>query len=150
LKVFGRSAYGSRKAVTSGIYKDSKGNKVLDVTLGESILKGIGFQPNSVAKVQNAASEVFQMKDVYNVRRAELTGQMARALFEADHDEMRQVPEAVKRWNEDNAETPIRLNMPSIISKVKTMREDKATRLERTSPKGMRETVRKQMSEAHQ
>jgi len=132
----------------TGEYHDEKENKIIDTTPTEAVAKMIGFQPNNVAKMQSAASDVFQMKDVYAVRRSEISAAMARAMYDHDADAITEVRASVKRWNEDNPATPIHLNMPAIVKKVRTMREDKATRLEKASPKAVRAEVRKQMAEA--
>ena len=51
------------------------------------------------------------------------------------------------RWNESNPDMKININMASVIKQVRAMREDKATRLEKASPKGLRAQVRAELAQ---
>ncbi|WP_197065116.1 PLxRFG domain-containing protein, partial [Delftia sp. ZNC0008] len=51
-----RNAFKGADMAASGMYKDTKGYKVIDTTLSEAIAKAAGFQPKSVAEVQEANS----------------------------------------------------------------------------------------------
>jgi hypothetical protein len=131
-------------------YRDTKGRKVIDTTPTEAVLKAIGFQPNSVARVQEATGEVQQAIALTKLRQTELSADMAQAMYEKDADKVAEVREALKRWNESNPDAQIRLSMPAVIKRVKAMREDKATRLEKTAPKSMRAEVRRELQDATQ
>jgi hypothetical protein len=53
----------------------------------------------------------------------------------------------MERWNSTNPESVSHISVPAVLRRVKAMREDKATRMERTAPKGMRADVRRQQAE---
>jgi hypothetical protein len=129
-------------------YRDAKGRKVIDTTPAEAILKAIGFQPNSVARVQEATGEIQQAVALTKLRTSELTADMAQAVFEKDEAKKADVRTAMQRWNESNPEAKITINMASVIQRVKAMREDKATRIEKTAPKSMRAEVRRELQGA--
>jgi hypothetical protein len=57
-------AKGADMAAT-GMYRDTKGYKVIDTTLAEAAAKAIGFQPKSVAEVQEANSFMQRSKSFY-------------------------------------------------------------------------------------
>lgn len=133
---------------STGMYRDQGGKKVVDATAFEAAMKGLGFQPNAVARLQEAGRATDQIKQTYLVRQSELTHDMERAIFEGDEEAKADVRDAIKRWNADNTTTPIKLNMPSILRQVRLMRMDKAQRLETTAPKAIRQEVRRQLSEA--
>lgn len=132
----------------TGTYRDDSGRKVIDTTVPEAIMKGIGFQPNSVAQVQEAAGEAQQMVAQTRLRGTELTQQMAQAVFEKDQGKVAEVRAMVARWNENNPEAPVKISMPSVLARVRAMREDKATRLANAAPKAVRAEVRRQMADA--
>ncbi len=132
----------------TGSYRDNGGRKVIDTSPAEAVAKMIGFQPNSVARVQEATSEVQQQVAMTRLRQSELSADMAQAVYEKDQAKIEDVRASVRRWNADNPEAAIRLNMGSVLQKVRQMREDKATRIERSSPRGMRAAVRQQLAEA--
>ena len=51
-------------------------------------------------------------------------------------------------WNSRNPDSPIRINTAQLLKRIKAMREDKLTRIEKTAPKEIRGTVRREISEA--
>ena len=148
LPVAGRNVVQAADMLKTDSYRDQKGRKVIDTTPLEAVAKGIGFQPNNVARVQQAAGEVMQMVGMAKMRQSELSTEMAQAMFEHDQDKIAEVRAMLARWNSTNPESAIRINMAGVLTKLKAMREDKATRIEHTAPKSMRADVRKQMQGA--
>ncbi|HWH81275.1 MAG TPA: PLxRFG domain-containing protein [Burkholderiaceae bacterium] len=148
LPVAGRNLVKSGDMLRTGSYNDDKGRKVLETTPGEAIAKGLGFQPNTVARVQEAAGEVYQAVQTAKMRQGEISNDLAQAIFAKDQDAIASARAALARWNTANPETPIRLNMAGVIQKVKAMREDKATRMEKTAPAAMRGEIRRQFEAA--
>lgn len=59
---------------------------------------------------------------------------------------VQQARDAMKLWNENNPAAPIKIAMPQVIKRVKSMREDKATRIAKTTPKEIRATVRRELA----
>jgi acetylornithine/succinyldiaminopimelate/putrescine aminotransferase len=68
----------------SGIYKDSKGRKVIDVTLGEAVAKAVGFQPKSVAETQEATATEQNLIGQNRAMKERLTADMAQAVYDKD------------------------------------------------------------------
>jgi hypothetical protein len=89
------------------MYRDQSGRKVLDTDGLEAAFEALGFQPNSVARVQEASREAQSMKDVYNVRKSELQGETARAIFEGDEKGEEAVRDAALEYQQcDHSHRP--------------------------------------------
>ena len=126
----------------SGMYKDTKGYKVLDTTLTEAASKFIGFQPRSVAEVQEGNSFMMRSKSFYSQQSAEIKAQWADALFRKDQDDVQKVRERLSKWNRDNPEQPIRVNMTDVWKRVREMNKDRTQRIADTAPKALRRQMR--------
>ena len=139
-------AKGADMAV-SGIYKDSKGYKVIDTTLDEAILKAIGFQPRSVAEVQESNSFMQRSKSFYIQTSSDIKAKWAQALFEKDAAGVERARERVQEWNRKNPDQPIRINMPDIWKRVAQMGKDRTDRIADTAPKALRQQLRSMAQE---
>lgn len=134
-------AKGADMAV-SGMYKDSKGYKVIDTTLDEAILKAIGFQPRSVAEVQESNSFMQRSKSFYIQTSSDIKAKWAQALFEKNPEGVERARERVQEWNRKNPDQPIRINMPDIWKRVAQMGKDRTDRIADTAPKALRQQLR--------
>lgn len=132
----------------SGMYKDAKGYKVIDTTLGEALAKAGGFQPRSVAQVQEANSFMMRSRSFYQQNSAEIKAQWADALFRKDEAALERVRERLAAWNRDNPEQPIVVKMPDVWKKVREMGKDRTERIAATSPKALRQQMREMAAEA--
>jgi hypothetical protein len=130
---------------STGQYKDDKGRKVIDVDGFEATMKALGFQPTDVARVQEATG--LQQQLIAGNKQAEgrFAERWAKAVAESDQDALAKVREDIRSWNEKNPDTRILINRSQIAKRVQALREDKATRIERTAPKEIRSTVRREL-----
>ena len=126
----------------SGIYKDTKGYKVIDTTLDEALAKAIGFQPKSVAQVQEAAGFMQRSRSFYAKTSSEIKAQWAQALFNKDEAALEDVRERLAAWNRNNPEQPIVVKMPDVWKRVREMGKDRNQRIAETAPKALREQMR--------
>jgi hypothetical protein len=143
--VAARNVVKAADMVETGMYRDTSGKKIIDTSSAEALLKGIGFQPNSVARVQAASNDVRRMVELNKRTEAEIADQWALGIFEGD---TAKVAEAIKRrnqWNEDNPKTPIRIEMSQVLRRVRQMRMTKAERMAKTAPKEIREAARREL-----
>ncbi|WP_440111786.1 PLxRFG domain-containing protein [Acidovorax sp. BL-A-41-H1] len=127
---------------TSGIYKDTKGYKVIDTTLPEAASKFIGFQPRSVADVQQANSFMQRSKSFYVQTSSEIKAQWAAALFSKDEAALQDVRDRLDAWNRNNPDQRINVNMPDVWKRVREMGKDRTERIADTAPKALREQMR--------
>lgn len=131
----------------SGIYKDTKGYKVIDTTLDEAIAKAIGFQPHSVAEVQQSNSFMQRSKSFYVQTSSEIKAQWAQALFDKDDAALERARERLADWNRNNPDQPIVVKMPDIWKKVREMGKDRTQRIADTAPKALRQQMREMARE---
>ncbi|OAD83929.1 hypothetical protein ATN89_12195 [Comamonas thiooxydans] len=134
-------AKGADMAAT-GMYRDTKGYKVIDTTLAEAAAKAIGFQPKSVAEVQEANSFMQRSKSFYTQTSSDIKAQWADALFRKDEAAVQRVRERLADWNRDNPEQPIVVKMPDVWKRVREMGQDRSDRIADTAPKALRERMR--------
>jgi hypothetical protein len=130
-----------------GMYRDTKGAKVINTTTGEALAKMAGFQPASVSQVQEANYLNQRAKDFYNLKTQEIRAKWAMGIFENDPAKVAQARQMMQEWNEDNPDQRMTANMPAIIKKVREMRKDKAQRIADTAPKAMRAQMRESAME---
>ncbi len=131
--------------VNMGMYRDSKGAKVLDTDATDAVMRGIGFQPNDVKKVQDASFEVQRMIGLNKLTESELSARWALGLFEKDSDKVQAAREDLAEWNRANPESPIRIKFGQVLQRVKKMNESKETRMIKTAPKEIRNAVRAEL-----
>lgn len=137
-----RNAVKGADMAASGIYKDSKGYKVIDTTLDEAVFKMIGFQPRSVAEVQEANSFMQRSKSFYIQTSNEIRAQWAKALFEKDDAAVAAARARLERWNSLNPDQPIRINMPDVWKRAREMGKDRTQRIAETAPTAIRQQMR--------
>lgn len=148
LPVAAQNAIKGASMAATGEYRDTKGRKVLDTTLGEAVAKAIGFQPNSVARTQEAAREVARTIELVKLEKSEIQSDWAQGLADGDTDAVQSARERLMNWNRSNPEAPIRVSVRDIRKKVLTLQQDRATRLAKTAPKAMRGEIKKTLEEA--
>jgi len=125
-----------------GMYRNSAGQKVLDTSPADAITKAVGFQPAEVAREQRSMSVEKQSTDLAQVTKREILNSWAQALFDKDQAGVQAARQQLQQWNADNPEWKIAIGVPSVLQKVKAMRESKEDRTVRSTPKSMRATVR--------
>lgn len=126
----------------SGIYKDTKGYKVIDTTLDEAVAKAIGFQPRSVAQVQESNSFMQRSKSFYTQTSSEIKAQWADALFNKDEAGVERARERLATWNKNNPDQPIVVKMPDVWKRVREMGKDRTNRIADTAPRALRQQMR--------
>ena len=138
-------AKGADMSVT-GMYRDTKGYKVLDTNLLEAALKSVGFQPESVARVQEANWLNQRGKAFYNMKAQEIRSMWAAGIFEKDDAKVQRAREAIADWNAKNPEQPMLIRIPDIMRRVREMAKTKDQRIADTAPKAMRVQMREDVA----
>lgn len=132
----------------TGMYRDAKGYKVLDTNTLEAALKGIGFQPNSVATIQEANGINQGAKAFYNLRAQEIRALWAQGVFEGDQQKVQEARDQVAAWNRKNPEQPMLVRIPDVMRRVREMRKSKDERIADTAPRAMRAQMREEAARA--
>lgn len=131
----------------SGSYKDARGYKVNDTTDAEAVMKMVGFQPNSTADIQDAKGQALNMIAQNRMRSTEITEHWAQGLANGDKAMVDEARDMRDDWNAKNPDTPIKVNMPAVIKRVKAMHQDAAMRTQKTAPAALKQTVRRELAE---
>jgi hypothetical protein len=141
------NAYKGAEMMATGVYKDTSGKKVMDVSNTDGALKFIGIQPAIVADDSQANRIAQQDIGTQRWKQQAVSSEYAKALVDGDQDTLASVRKEIKEWNENNPRAAhIQLSMSSIQSQVKALRSTRDQRTVKNAPKGMRgdiqETVR--------
>ncbi len=126
-------------------YRDTRGRKVLETTDLEAALKAIGFQPASVAKVQDANYLNQRAKDFYSLSADRISAAWAAGIYEKDSGKVQEARDMIAQWNEDNPDQPMMIRMPNILRRVREMGKDKSQRIADTAPRAMRQQLREEL-----
>jgi hypothetical protein len=129
----------------TGMYRDAKGRKVIDTDPIDAAFKAIGFQPADVGRVQAASATKQRMIALNKVTEARIADEWAKGVFEKDPAKVEAARNELRKWNRDNPDSPIKIQMGQIRKRVKAMSESKAERLAKTAPKEIREGVRRDL-----
>lgn len=132
----------------TGMYRDAKGYKVLETNHLEAALKAIGFQPQSVATIQEANGINQQAKAFYNLRAQEIRAQWAAGIFEKDEAKVRSAREAIADWNAKNPDQPMVIRITDVNRRVREMSKSKDQRIADTAPRAMRQQMREDATRA--
>lgn len=136
------NAYLGWKMYSEGIYTDTRGRKVMDVSPLDAAMKGIGLQPAGVAAESRAAGTAFEKRALFSKVKSEITEQMALGQFENDKAKIQAARERLADWNRKNPDAQIVLSGQAVRRRVTEMRRDRADRLVRSTPKELRAQVR--------
>lgn len=130
----------------TGIYKDTRGYKVSDVTAAESWLKMLGLQPESVASKTRRLSDEIQDKGMVTMMEAMIADRWAAGLAEKDPAKVQAARDALAAWNRNNPETPIRIKPMQITRRVREINRTREERFLRTAPKEMRGAAARELA----
>ena len=130
---------------TSGMYKDAKGKKVIDTDGYDAFIKAVGFQPNDVAKVQEATRVVQRRVAGARLAETEIADEWAKRVFEKDVTAAQWGQQQIRDWNARNEDSPIKIGYQQITKRVREMNKTKAERLAAAAPKEMRAAVKREL-----
>lgn len=134
---------------TTGQYRDKDGRKVLDTDGMDALVKAIGFQPTDVARVQEASRDAQSLIAVARMRESEIVAEWARAMVDHDTAGQQAARDAIRQWNIDNPDTPIKVKPGQVLKKAQNMRMSKAERIEKSAPKEVRAAARRELEQAN-
>lgn len=146
-KAVSNMAKGADMANT-GMYRDDKGYKVIDTSPAEAGLKAFGFQPKSVADIQESNAINQEQKSYYNLRAQEIRAKWADGIFEGDPEKVADARGEIATWNEKNPDQPMVIKINSVWRRVREMRKSKDERIADTAPKAMRAKMREDAAQA--
>lgn len=122
----------------TGIYKDTKGYKVTDVSPVDAAFKFAGFQPLKVSKIQEANYLGQTATSYYSLRASNIRALWAAGVVEGNSSKVADARAAVKDWNAKNPDQKIIIKPTDIARRVREMKMDKSERVTKLAPKSMR------------
>ena len=143
-----RNAVKGTDMLTSGIYKDTKGYKVDDVTPIDAAFKAIGFQPKDISKVQGAAWLSQSGTAYYNLRASEIRSLWAAGISEGNKSKIADAQAALKDWNRKNPDQVIVIRPTDIQRRIREMNMNKSDRVTKLAPKTMRAQIQDDFANA--
>jgi hypothetical protein len=146
LPMAGRNVIKAADMANMGMYRDQRGNKVIDTDLIDAAFKGIGFQPNAVKQVQDATGEAQRMIAQNKIRETEIADKWAQGMFEKNQTKVTDARQELADWNSDNPDMRIKINMGQILKRLQAMRMSKEQRIEKTAPKEIRAQVHRELA----
>jgi hypothetical protein len=133
---------------TMGFYRDTRGRKVIDTNGWEALAKSMGFQPVSVKQIQEATFTQQILISQNKIRETEIADKMARARIERKPELAQDAREELAEWNRKNPQSPISIDASQINRRVQQAMMEKAKRLEKTAPKEIRDSVKRELERA--
>lgn len=125
----------------TGMYRDTRGRKVIETGPVDAFSKAIGFQPSEVAGVQRGTRIVQQDIALQKKTAMEIADQKAQAIIEKDPELAAKAARQLAKWNADNPEMPISISPQQVLSRVKAALLTKEERMVKTAPPAMRARV---------
>ncbi|MGP9490817.1 PLxRFG domain-containing protein [Psychrobacter sp. AOP7-B1-24] len=141
-----RNAIKGADMATSGIYKDTKGYKVADVSPVDAAFKGLGFQPRDISKIQEANYLGQSATSYYNLRASNIRALWAAGVVEGNQTKVADARAAVKDWNAKNPDQKIIIKPSDIARRVREMRMDKVDRVIKRAPRTARSGVAQELN----
>jgi hypothetical protein len=124
---------------TTGVYTDLKGRKVAEVSLSESISKGIGLHPNSVADVQKSKGILMQDVNLARAVASSIAELWAQGIHEKDADKKERAKKMRDDWNRINPDTPVSVKLGSVLQRARQMELTASQRMIKSVPKALKE-----------
>lgn len=134
--------YRAAEMAQTGEYRDLKGSKVADASVGDAIIKGVGFQPIAVADQQERTRMLQRDVDLVKYEQEQFNRRYADAVRDDDQEALAKVREDLQNWNSSNPELPIKLNLGAIRNRIKQAELSKEDRFVKSAPKQMRQRLR--------
>jgi predicted RNA methylase len=126
----------------TGEYRNTKGEKVMNVDAVDGAMKFVGFQPAQVARESMQAREVQRSIQLAKNVEGEIAAKWAQGLNEKDPAMVAEAKQALADWNAKNQETPMRIGMQQVIQRVRNLQSTRAQRAEKAAPRELRPLVR--------
>ncbi|MFM7010967.1 MAG: PLxRFG domain-containing protein, partial [Betaproteobacteria bacterium] len=125
-----------------GYYTDTKGRKVVDTDMKDAFFKTLGFNPSVVSESSRAREEIFNRSAVLRDMKARISERWADGIANRNPDKVAEARAVLARWNENNPDDQIRVNMAGILRRAKEARATASDRAVKAAPKELRETAK--------
>lgn len=135
------------EVIRSGEFRNTRDERVMDVSPVGGAFKMVGFQPNEVAKDSQRLQDLRQSETLAKETKARIMKEWARAIADGDTQGQADALKARDEWNEKNPDMPIRVRRSEAVKKARQMKMDRDARFLKTVGKERREAVAKELNE---
>jgi hypothetical protein len=116
------NAYKAQQMLQNGYAMDSKGRRVVDTDTGDAFSKALGFNPAVVAESGRAREEVFNQAAMLRDMKARISERWADGIAHREPEKAAEARAMLARWNENNPETPIRIDLAAVLRRARLAR----------------------------
>jgi hypothetical protein len=135
------NAYKAQQMLQNGYAMDSKGRRVVDTDTGDAFSKALGFNPAVVAESGRAREEVFNQAAMLRDMKARISERWADGIAHREPEKAAEARAMLARWNENNPETPIRIDLAAVLRRARLARMSAAGRTLKATPKELRQAA---------
>ena len=140
-----KNALMAKEMWQTGKYKDIGNKLVTEVTPADAIAKGIGFQPNSVARKQRAIRETQIEIDIVTSKQGEFMTRIANAVADNDGEGREKALRDLREWNATNPDYRIRIGAGALRQAVRQRVMSKDVRFIKQAPKTIRSRINEEL-----
>lgn len=133
---------------STGYAEDSKGRRTIPVSGPESVAKGVGFNPKTVADFGAIKRDIAQDTRMLSVKREEFTSAIADAILSGDRDAGKAALAEMAQWNMDNPKMRVVIAPGAVVKRVKEARTEGADRFLKAVPKAIRADSRQEFAQS--
>lgn len=132
----------------TGRATDMRGKPTIPVSPLESLAKGVGFNPKSVADYGTIKRDSTQDDRLIDVTRERFTAAIVDAILADDPDARREALQDVVDWNKRNPDARIAINPAAVRKRVMDMRSEGPARVIKSLSPSLRQQARQEFADA--
>lgn len=97
------AASGAEIAIT-GSYRNTKGDKIMDLDKTDAVIKSLAFNPSNNARPGRDRSNAYDMKNMLKAKTDYFSKHLAEAIYQEDDERVDKLYNEMDKWNDRNAE----------------------------------------------
>ena len=101
---FVRDAASGVEIAMTGSYRNTKGDKIMDLDKTDAVIKSLAFNPANNAKPGRDRSNAYNMKNMLKAKTDYFSKHLAEAIYQDDDARIDQLYNEMDEWNDKNAE----------------------------------------------
>jgi len=99
-----RDAASGAEIALTGSYRNTKGDKIMDLDKTDAVIKSMAFNPSNNARPGRDRSNAYQMKNMLKAKTDYFSKHLAEAIYQDDDERVDALYNEMDAWNERNAE----------------------------------------------
>lgn len=101
---FVRDAASGAEIAITGSYRNTKGDKIMDLDRTDAVIKTLQFNPANNAKPGRDRSNAYNMKNMLKAKTDYFSKHLAEAMYQENDDRVDELYNEMDEWNDKNAE----------------------------------------------